>query len=194
MRIKLFTGILLAFSLLQPLKSISQSMSRLMDLMHQNMSDVQKVEMTTDPDIDFANIMKVHHEGAIKMSDEEIAKGKDEALKKKARQMKMDQQKEIDELNSFLSTHKPLNKSESAHKKLMSAMDKMGQGMDMSGGKSIDKEFTSLMTQHHKDGIMMIDKYLAVGKDSKLLAMMKKSKAKQQEDIAVMSKLSSTIK
>ena len=77
--------------------------------MHKSMDDMNN-KMTTmpttgDPDIDFAMMMVVHHQGAIDMAQAEIDGGKDPAMIKSAKKIIAAQKKEIAEFEAWLKKH-----------------------------------------------------------------------------------------
>ena len=61
--------------------------------------------LTGDPDRDFAAEMIPHHEIAVDMAAEILAKGKDPELRKLAEDIKIAQTKEIDFLRDWLAKH-----------------------------------------------------------------------------------------
>ena len=61
--------------------------------------------MSGDPDVDFAMMMRVHHQGAIDMANAELSSGKDAQMKKMARAIVSAQKKEIAQFDAFLSKH-----------------------------------------------------------------------------------------
>ncbi|MEO5647319.1 MAG: DUF305 domain-containing protein [Chitinophagaceae bacterium] len=72
------------------------------DAMREMMSKMKGMTMSGNLDKDFATMMISHHEGAIKMSEDEISHGKNFELKKMAQKMMEDQKKEIGDLQAFL--------------------------------------------------------------------------------------------
>lgn len=60
-----------------------------------------KMPMTGDVDRDFAAMMVMHHQQAIRMADIELRSGHSAALKAMAQKMKDAQQKEITELSKY---------------------------------------------------------------------------------------------
>ena len=66
--------------------SINHSNS-LMASMRTMMDSMKAVKMTKDFDVDFANMMIAHHNGAIAISNIEVTNGKDEKLKKMAQKI-----------------------------------------------------------------------------------------------------------
>ena len=48
----------------------------MMKAMQSGMSQMMSMKMTGDPDQDFAMMLKMHHQSAVKMSDLEIKQGK----------------------------------------------------------------------------------------------------------------------
>ena len=58
--------------------------------------------MSGDPDVDFAMMMRIHHQGAIDMANAELSSGKDPQMKKMAKAIVSAQQKEIAQFDAFL--------------------------------------------------------------------------------------------
>lgn len=135
------------------------SLKQVMDNMMQNM---QNMQMTNDPDHDFAMMMKQHHQGAIDMSNIQLSKGTNAELKKVAQKTIDDSQKDIADLNTFLSAHQPSGNN-SYGKQQMDKMKSMSMSMNESG--DVDKDFVNMMTMHHQEGINMAKDYLKVGKE-----------------------------
>ena len=61
--------------------------------------------MSGDPDVDFAMMMRIHHQGAIDMANAELSGGKDPQMKKMAKAIITAQKKEIAQFDAFLSKH-----------------------------------------------------------------------------------------
>ena len=59
--------------------------------------------MTGDHDVDFAMMMRVHHEGAIRMAEAELRNGKNAEMKKMGRSIISAQKKEIAQIDRFLA-------------------------------------------------------------------------------------------
>ena len=81
-----------------PMKGNAGSMQ-----LHMTMADGQKMpmHMTGDVDRDFAAMMIIHHQQALKMADVEIAHGTNPKLKAMAAKMRKDQAAEITQLERF---------------------------------------------------------------------------------------------
>lgn len=58
--------------------------------------------MSGNVDRDFAAMMKMHHEGAIRMSQDELQKGKDPQLREMAKKIIEAQKREIAQLDQWL--------------------------------------------------------------------------------------------
>ena len=114
----------LTFALLQPLahaqtsaKPDSSSMSgsgmdmkgmgmKDMDMkgmMKDNNDKMSSMKMTGKPDIDFALMMRVHHQGAIGMAEAELRDGKEPQMREMAKDIIAAQKKEIAQLDKFLA-------------------------------------------------------------------------------------------
>ena len=78
--------------------------------MHQHMmrgmQDMQSMKPTGDTDRDFATMMRMHHQHAVKMAEHEIHHGKSAELKAMSRKIIRDQQKEIAQLDKWLARRK----------------------------------------------------------------------------------------
>lgn len=72
-------------------------------MMKESNDKMAGMAMTGKPDIDFAMMMRIHHQGAIQMSEAELKDGKDPEMKKTARKIISDQRKEIAQLDKFLA-------------------------------------------------------------------------------------------
>jgi uncharacterized protein (DUF305 family) len=70
------------------------------------MDMMQKMPATGNTDKDFAMMMKVHHEQAIKMAQMELTQGKSPEMKKMATQIIAAQKKEIAQFDDWLSQQK----------------------------------------------------------------------------------------
>ena len=81
--------------------------NQMMTIMHDMMDEMQTMKATQDPDIDFATMMKMHHMGAIDMAKLELASGNNSEMKAKAQAIIDAQQKEIAQLDSFLTKATP---------------------------------------------------------------------------------------
>lgn len=155
------------------------------EVMNQMMSSMSSMQMTQDPDQDFAMMMKVHHQEAINMSNIELSKGTNADLKQVAQKTIDDSQKDISDLNNFLSNHQPSKKSDFSKNQ----MDKMkSMNMDMKESGDVDKDFVMMMTKHHQQGIDMAKDYLKVATENETKKIAKSSIKSNQEGIEKLQK------
>jgi uncharacterized protein (DUF305 family) len=86
-------------------------MKKMMMGMNEKMSAMKP---SGNPDVDFASMMKVHHQGAIDMAEAELRDGKDTQMRRMANDIIRTQKKEISQLDKFLqksgATAMPMNK------------------------------------------------------------------------------------
>lgn len=61
--------------------------------------------MTGNHDVDFAQMMRIHHEGAIDMAEMELKNGKDASMRKMAQEIIKAQKKEMSTIDRFLAKH-----------------------------------------------------------------------------------------
>lgn len=82
---------------------MSDSSMDMKTMMKANNEMMSSMEMTGKPDIDFALMMRAHHQGGIKMAEAELRDGKDATMRKMAKTIIAGQKKEIAQLNVFLT-------------------------------------------------------------------------------------------
>lgn len=173
-----------------------------MDL-HRVMEEGEAMPMTMSGDVDkdFASMMTMHHQTAIKMIDVLQQNGQSAELKALGAKMKADQLEDIKKMAPHASA---AGAAATGHEG-MAGMDH-GQGTAAQGGPAaelhrimeeskampmtmsgnVDKDFATMMTMHHKTAIKMIDVLQQNGKAADLKALGAKMKANQQEEIKKM--------
>ena len=66
---------------------------------------MNSMPMSGNPDLDFAMMMRIHHQGAIDMANAELSNGKDPQMKKMAKSIVSAQKKEIAQFDAYLAKH-----------------------------------------------------------------------------------------
>lgn len=74
--------------------------------MMRGMEQMQQMKPTGDPDRDFANMMKMHHQQAVDMAQTYLRQGKSPELRKLAEKIVADQKREIAQFDKWLQSHK----------------------------------------------------------------------------------------
>lgn len=74
-------------------------------MMQESNAKMASVPMSGNPDVDFAQMMRIHHQGAIDMAQSLLRDGKDPQMLKMAKDIISAQKKEIAVLDTFLSRH-----------------------------------------------------------------------------------------
>ena len=91
---------------MQEKTSAASGMSGAMDMkamMKENNEKMSSMAMTGDSDVDFAMMMRIHHQGAIDMAEAELRDGKDAQMRKMAKDILVGQKKEIAKFDKFLA-------------------------------------------------------------------------------------------
>lgn len=173
--------------------SMNTGMMAEMDKM---MNSMHRMEMTGNADNDFAMMMKMHHEGAVQMTQVELSSGKDESVKSMAQKISDAQKSEINDLNMFLNSHKEIVKDYDPARKDEGFAKGMGMGMnmmmglpEMGAGVSVDQQFVRMMIPHHQSAVAVAEEFIKHSKDAKLLAMARKIIADQRKEIEEFEKL-----
>lgn len=153
-------------------------------------SDVD--ETHNDADTEFAQMMIVHHEGAIEMADLAVEKAESEDVRSLAEGISAAQGPEIEKMTSWL---------EAWGEETSSAMEGMsGGGMEMDGmsqdeamtqlegqtGAEFDRNFLEMMIAHHKGAVEMAQTELDNGENPQALELAQKIIDDQQAEIAEM--------
>ena len=156
----------------------------MMGIMHSMMDKMMAMPMSKDPDDDFAMMMKVHHQGAIDMSNAELKDGDDPKMKEMAQKIIDAQKAEIVQLDAFLAIHNPHMMSMEFHNQMMIEMEKNGKQADLQIiNGDIDHDFAMLMIGHHHGAIENSRLELIYGHDAAMKAMAQKIIDAQQTEI-----------
>jgi len=152
-----------------------------------------------DADVMFAQMMIPHHEQAVEMSDDLLAKdGIDAGIVDLATEIKAAQEPEIAQLNGWLTEWR-------AHDDSMSDMPDMGD--DSEGTMSEDdmmalhdatgtdagRLFLQQMTVHHEGAVAMAQIEIDTGENADARALAENILATQTAEIAVMAELLATL-
>lgn len=179
-------GILSCSEKEEGLKTQSHDSNEMMTLMHDMSTQMEAMQATGDADHDFAMMMIMHHQGAIDMATQQIAKGDDATIKSMAQEMKTMQQAEVAELQTFLQGHTSVSTSEGHmwHMEAMESMEKMDNNADLDViTGDIDHDFAILMVNHHQSATEMAQSLLHHGQESMLLDMASKMIEDQSTEI-----------
>ena len=159
--------------------------NRMMDSMHVMMSKMDTMKITNDPDIDFAAMMKMHHEGAISMANLELQQGKNDSMKRTAQMIIDMQTQEIHQLTTILSMLSEDNTDAEfamEQKNNMEKMDKTADTQLITG--DIDNDFATLMIVHHQAASDNASAYLHHGSNADLKTMAAGMITAQTKEIA----------
>ena len=158
--------------------------SVMMSIMHSMMDKMMAMQMSMDPDDDFAMMMKMHHQGAIDMANEELKSGDDAKMKELAQKIITAQQAEIVQLDAFLAVHNPHMTSSAFHEQMMNEMEESRKQADLQiiNGDT-DHDFATLMIGHHHSAIENSRLELIYGHDTAMKTMAQKIITDQQAEI-----------
>lgn len=143
--------------------------NRMMDTMHAIMDRMMAMPMTNDPEIDFAKMMIMHHQGAMNMANVQLQEGKNDSLKRTAQKIIREQQMEIQQFQTILATITVDNMDMEYMMEQMEGMKKMDKAIDVqliTG--DIDNDFATLMIWHHQSAIDDASGYLHHGNNAQL--------------------------
>lgn len=169
-----FSGLLLLLSACNKNDEValqSHNENQMMSIMHDMMNQMDTMQMTDDPEIDFPSLMIMHHQGAINMANLELQKGTSDSLKTIAQNIIDMQQMEITEFDTYLAANSVNNSVPVFSMEQMESMAKMGGNADVQFiTGDIDNDFATLMIVHHQSALENSNAYLMHGNDAYLIA------------------------
>lgn len=160
-------------------------------------SSSTEVAAHNDADTEFAQMMIIHHEGAVEMAALAESKAATTEVQELAARIKIAQGPEIDQMRGWLQEW-----GEPAPED--SDMTGMGHdGMDMGGldqqaamdelelmdGTAFDRRFLTLMIQHHQGALIMAEEQIARGSNQDAIGLANAIISAQQKEITEMEGL-----
>ncbi|MEJ7610503.1 MAG: DUF305 domain-containing protein [Ferruginibacter sp.] len=156
----------------------------MMASMNTMMQKMSGMEMSGDFDMDFANMMIEHHQGAIDMSEEELKSGLDAKMKSMAQNIITAQKKEQGKLRDIIKNAKPMTMDMGKHEELNEETKAMAADMkNMQMTKNTDQDFARMMIFHHESAVEMSKAELSHGMNAELKTRAKMMIADQTKEI-----------
>ena len=153
-----------------------------------------------DQDTTFAQMMIIHHEGAIEMSQLAIERAETPEVVALAERIAEAQGPEIDEMTAWLNTWAEDVSPDDHGGMDMGGMDMNGMSqeemmtqLDATSGADFDQAFLEAMIAHHMGAIEMSEQQLAEGQNPDAVALAEKIMADQQAEITEMQELLSSL-
>jgi uncharacterized protein (DUF305 family) len=133
-----------------------------------------------DADHEFLRRMSDHHEGLIQMATQAMSRASSSATQSEAHQLHQKQQQERDQMvgmirTAYGETHTP---------SVMPAHRAMNDSLQQKSGAEYDRDFYRHVVMHHREGVRMIDEFLARLTRPDVRQMAEKMKADQTREIA----------
>ena len=149
-----------------------------------------------DQDTTFAQMMIIHHEGAIEMSQLAIERAETPEVVALAERIAEAQGPEIDEMTAGLSTWGEDVSPDDHGGMDMGGMDMDGMSqeemmaqLDAMSGAEFDQTFLEAMIAHHEGAVEMSEQQVAEGQNPDAVALAEKIIADQQAEITEMQEL-----
>ncbi|MFC4793959.1 DUF305 domain-containing protein [Hymenobacter endophyticus] len=162
--------------------------SPLMKIMMDMMTQMDAQAKTQDPDHDFAAQMVLHHDAAIKMSEEELRAGSNQEMKTIAQDVITKQRAEITQFNTFLSGHQPMQPLVPQFNQIQKTnMDRM---MAASNARAMtmrtDLDYAQMMVDHHQAAIDNSEALLQHGRNATMRQLAQAIITDQRQEIATL--------
>ncbi|WP_215139127.1 DUF305 domain-containing protein [Hymenobacter sp. ISL-91] len=160
----------------------------LMKIMMDMMTQMDAQAKTQDPDHDFAAQMVLHHDAAIKMSEEELRAGSNQEMKTIAQDVITKQRAEITQFNSFLSSHQPTQPLVPQFNQIQKTnMDRMMAATDArTMTMRTDVDYAEMMIDHHQAAIDNSEALLQHGRNATMRQLAQAIIADQRQEIATL--------
>ncbi|MDX8032803.1 DUF305 domain-containing protein [Lentzea sp. BCCO 10_0856] len=142
-------------------------------------------------DVAFAQGMVPHHEQALEMSEMVASRTENPHVIDLAKRISAAQQPEIDRMNGWLKTWSaPVQaSSHTSHGHSEThGMVELGNLADLDGTE-FDRQWLSLMIQHHRGAVEMAQKHLSAGTDPETRKLAQDIVSHQEKEIAEMESL-----
>lgn len=161
-------------------------MADMKSTMDKMMADLKAINLTGNPDQDFALIMRSHHQGAVAMMQAYMPGASDAMLKTMAQSSIDKQNAEIEQLTSFINSHQSASGNNEYGKNAVQMIVDM---MTMEAmPNQADKAFAMMMVPHHESAVHISQMYQSQGKDAQLKEMAKKIASDQQMEADTLKK------
>lgn len=149
-----------------------------------------------DADVTFAQMMKIHHEGALEMAQLATQQAESEEVKSLASEIEAAQMPEIELMESWLTDWDEPLEPEGHEGMDMGGMDMNGMSqeevmadLEQKTGPDFDNQFLTAMIAHHEGAVMMSEEELADGLDPQALELAQVIIDAQQDEIDQMQQL-----
>lgn len=152
--------------------------------MNKMMMKMRNMKLSGDVDIDFANTMIDHHQGAIDMSLQEIKSGTDAGIKKIAKEIVRNQMDEQSKFGNIVKDTRPIKTDMEKDDELYEEMAELKSNINaIKMTQNIDKDYVNLIIQHHKSEIEMAKSEVSRGMNDQLKKMSQKIISYQIKEI-----------
>jgi len=150
-----------------------------------------------ESDTQFAQMMVIHHEGAIEMADEAAERATTTAVRDLALRIRAAQDPEIDKMEAWLASwgeDAPLEADMMGMEHDGMAMGAMDQqeamkSLSNASGVQVDREFLELMILHHFGAVEMAEEQVATGQNSGAVDLARDIIEAQESEIAEMKEM-----
>ena len=141
--------------------------------------DAAAAEVYNDADTEFAQMMIVHHEGAVEMAELAIEKAEGDEVRALAQRIAAAQGPEIETLTGWLGAWGQelpgeMDMGGMDHGAMqMDGMDQETVMAELSGlsGNDFDRRFLEVMVEHHRGAIEMAEEHRAEGENAEALRL-----------------------
>lgn len=161
----------------------AENVNEMTALMDEMMEEMHSDKPSGNNDVDFSKMMIEHHKGAVDMSELLLEKGKDEELKKFAKQIITAQNQEITLMQQFEVKKEVSPDSDNFSQDLNRSMAAM-MNKNIKIHDDIDKDFAEQMIPHHQSAVDMAEVYLKYGKNPELIKLSNDIVKAQTSEIA----------
>ncbi|WMJ74983.1 DUF305 domain-containing protein [Cytophagaceae bacterium ABcell3] len=159
--------------------------ANLLNVVEEALADMRDVELTGDPDYDFASLMQRHKEAGIQIADEQIARGDDVLLIELAERVVRNSERDLLRFEEFTDEFTPEDDRrtfrDAVSRYLEVAEDEVGE-VEITGD-DIDSEFAQAIALHHDQGVRLARIYETYGRSAELVELARNIIATQEAEL-----------
>lgn len=162
----------------------------------------QNMKMSGSADVQFLDMMLMHHADGVKMAQMGVDKAQNAGVKSLGQKMKDDQQKDIAEMQKMRDSHfsgqpkqemMPVKRREMTMEMMMKMAEEDMQKLEAASGAEFDRTFLDVFMKHHQMAIDMSKEETSKGKNAEVKKKAREIISKQTKEMAEMRRLKTRV-
>ncbi|WMJ74979.1 DUF305 domain-containing protein [Cytophagaceae bacterium ABcell3] len=162
----------------------------LSELMFQSLEQMRAMELTGDPDYDYASLMVIHHQVGIAMTDYQIRRAQDTIQVEVSRDIQAVQERELDYFSNYIHAVHPMPRNGAHLPELENFLQEFEEEKAAVDTKDdVEEDFPALMILHNEKGIQLANLQMEHGRVEEVAAVAEESANIKQSQIETLEAL-----